>query len=46
MDYTTALDAEVYLFDPPETIWDRVLLLDHGTWFEHKDMVLKPGAVV
>ena len=38
MDYTTALDAEVYLFDPPETIWDRVLLLDHGTWFEHKDM--------
>ena len=45
MDYTTALDAEVYLFDPPETIWDRVLLLDHGTWFEHKDMeVLQKAA--
>lgn len=32
------LDSEVYLFDPPETVWDRVLLLDHAAWFEHKDM--------
>lgn len=32
------LESEVYLFDPPETVWDRVLLLDHAAWFEHKDM--------
>ena len=37
MDQTT-LDSEVYLFDPPETVWDRVLLLDHAAWFENKDM--------
>lgn len=36
----TALDleSEVYLFDPPETVWERVLTLDHAAWFEHKDM--------
>lgn len=45
MDVLTTLDAEVYLFDPPETIWDRVLLLDHGTWFEHKDMEVLQQAV-
>lgn len=32
------LDSEVYLFDPPETVWDRLLLMDHAAWFEHKDM--------
>jgi uncharacterized protein with von Willebrand factor type A (vWA) domain len=32
------LDSEVYLLDPPETVWDRLLLLDHAAWFEHKDM--------
>lgn len=32
------LDSEVYLFDPPETVWDRVLFLDHATWFDYKDM--------
>lgn len=32
------LDSEVYLFNPPETVWDRVLFLDHATWFEHRDM--------
>ena len=32
------LESEVYLFDPPETVWDRVLLLDHAAWFEYKDM--------
>lgn len=44
MDQTT-LDSEVYLFDPPETVWDRVLLLDHAAWFEHRDMaVLRQAA--
>lgn len=32
------LDSEVYLFDPPQTVWDRVLILDHATWFDYKDM--------
>ena len=32
------LDSEVYLFDPPQTVWDRVLYLDHATWFDYKDM--------
>lgn len=32
------LDSELYLFDPPETVWDRVLFLDHAAWFDHKDM--------
>jgi len=35
---TTGLDAEAYLFDPPETVWDRVLILDHATWLDHKEM--------
>jgi uncharacterized protein with von Willebrand factor type A (vWA) domain len=44
MDEAT-LDSEVYLFDPPETVWDRVLLLDHAAWFEHRDMeVLRKAA--
>jgi len=34
----TNLESEVYLFDPPETVWDRVLFLDHATWFDYKDM--------
>ena len=38
MDYLDTLDAEVYLLDPPPTVWDRVLLLDHATWFENKDL--------
>jgi len=39
------LESELYLFDPPETVWDRLLLLDHAAWFEHKDMeVLRKAA--
>lgn len=38
MDYLDTLDAEVYLLDPPPTVWERVLLLDHATWFENKDL--------
>ena len=37
-DTTLGLEAEAYLFEPPETVWDHVLLLDHASWFEHKDM--------
>jgi len=38
----TDLDAEVYLLSPPETVWNYVLLVDHATWFDFKDMeVLK-----
>ncbi|MCX6072676.1 MAG: hypothetical protein NTU91_17785 [Chloroflexi bacterium] len=39
MDETiSGLDAEAYLFEPPETVWDRVLIQDHATWLDHKDM--------
>jgi len=34
----TSLDSEIFLFDPPETVWDRVLFLDHAAWYDHKDM--------
>jgi uncharacterized protein with von Willebrand factor type A (vWA) domain len=34
----SALDAESYLFDPPKSVWDRILLVDHATWFETQDL--------
>jgi uncharacterized protein with von Willebrand factor type A (vWA) domain len=37
-EMTAGLDAEAYLFDPPQTVWDRVLIQDHATWLDHKDM--------
>ncbi|MBM3120752.1 MAG: hypothetical protein FJZ97_01040 [Chloroflexi bacterium] len=36
----SSLDNELYLFDPPESVWDRLLFLDHATWFDHKDMAV------
>lgn len=41
MDETTAgLDAETYLFDPPDTVWDRALIQGHATWLDPKDMCM------
>jgi uncharacterized protein with von Willebrand factor type A (vWA) domain len=34
----SALDAEEYLLDPPETVWEGVLLVDHLSFLDIKDL--------
>ncbi|NIS82563.1 MAG: hypothetical protein GTO14_20720, partial [Anaerolineales bacterium] len=34
----STLDAEEYLVDPPETVWEDVLLVDHLTFLDIKDL--------
>jgi uncharacterized protein with von Willebrand factor type A (vWA) domain len=34
----STLDAEEYLLDPPETVWEGVLLVDHISFLDVKDL--------
>ncbi|MCJ7566072.1 MAG: hypothetical protein MUO58_00835, partial [Anaerolineales bacterium] len=34
----STLDAEEYLIDPPETVWEDVLLVDHISFLDIKDL--------
>lgn len=34
----STLDAEEYLIDPPETVWEDVLLVDHLTFLDIQDL--------
>ena len=40
MDWTSA----EYLLDPPETVWEGILGVDHATWLEVKDLAVLRGA--
>jgi uncharacterized protein with von Willebrand factor type A (vWA) domain len=40
----STLDAEEYLIDPPETVWEDVLLVDHISFLDIKDLEIMARA--